>query len=440
MPHTTDTPPSGKAFATFADLAAHLENLGLFRMRPELGRLRAVLQKCAPIARPRATVQVVGTNGKGSTSTFLASLGAAHGLSVGLFTSPHFVSFRERIRINGVPVAEEALLEPANCIMAAGGDNLTYFEFVTMLAVLLFGDLDLAVMETGLGGTWDAVTALHADYVVYTPIALDHCRILGDTVEAIAKDKAGAIRPGNPVYSAPQQPDAARVLQQAARAQGSCFSLVSPGDLLPESIRKGRVPLGLMGEHQLTNAALALAAWRQVAEDTNWPSTPQGELYALTTAFIPGRLQFVPPCAEKNHPALLLDGAHNTHGMNALSKTLAQNGIAPAAVIFACLEDKLPKDMIAHLRVMATGPVFVPPIGHNPRAVPPQTLAQGIGLAATPVASMAEALEKSAAHIAERMPDEAAQSPDKHPVLVCGSLYMLGEFFALRPECLLRRT
>lgn len=427
------------AFVTFADLSTHLDRLGMFRIRPELGRLRAVLRTLAPASRPKATVQIAGTNGKGSTSTFLAALGTTHGLSVGLFTSPHFVSFRERIRINGLPVAEEALLYPANTIMAAGGDKLTYFEFVTVLAVLLFANLDLAVMETGLGGAWDAVTATHADAVAFTPIALDHCRILGDTIEAIATDKAGAIRPRKPVFSAPQPDDAVRVLARRAGEEGCPFTLTDPDRTLPENIRNGSMPLGLAGEHQRINAATALAVWRHIAAASGWRTTPQAELEALTTAFIPGRFQFVPASPKHGHPATLLDGAHNVHGMNALSKALAMTGTAPAAVIFACLEDKVPEDMISLLRIMATGPVFVPPIGHNPRAIPPEHLAKAIGLGAEPVRDMADALARAARHVADRMPHEAASSPRKHPVLICGSLYMLGEFFALRPECLVRQ-
>lgn len=430
----------GDAFASFADLSAHLDNLGMFRIRPELGRLRDVLEKLAPIRRPKAVLQVAGTNGKGSTSTFIASLAEAHGLKAGLYTSPHFVSFRERMRINGAPVSEDALLEPANRIMAVGGEHLTYFELVTALAALLFtdDDVDIAVMETGLGGTWDAVTALPVDMVAYTPIGLDHCQILGDTVAAVARDKAGAMRPGMPVFSAPQTEDALRELSLAAGEKGCSFTVSGGRETLPQRIRDGLLSLGLAGEHQNTNAGLALAVWRHFAARHGWNSSEDKEALGLARAFIPGRLQFVPASKEHGHPALLLDGAHNTHGMTALGKALAQKGIAPAAVIFSCLEDKVPAEMAAHLRILSTGPVFIPPIGHNPRALPPEVMAKAVGLAAAPVADMREALARAAAHVAAYMPDEAAAHPERHPVLICGSLYMLSEFFQLRPDCLER--
>lgn len=421
------------AFASFEDLSAHLERLGLFRMRPELGQLRLVLATLAshaPVRRARAAVQVAGTNGKGSTATFIASLAAAHGRTAGLFTSPHFVSFRERIRVNGIAVRESVLLEEANMVMAAGGASLTYFEFVTALAALVFAreNVEIAVWETGLGGTWDATTALDADMVAYTPIGLDHCAILGSTHAAIATDKAGAMRAGKPVFTAPQSPEALHALTTAAGEKGCPMTVVPP---LPDDI-----PLGLAGEHQRTNAALALAVWREMAKQSGSESSPENEAGGLAKAFIPGRFHYVPPCPERGHPPFLLDGAHNGHGMAALGKSLARNGISPSAVIFACLEDKLATDLIPHLRALATGPVFVPPIPGNPRALPPETIAERIGLAASPAASVEDAIQRSAAHIAAYMPGEAAARPMRHPVLFCGSLYMLGEFFALRPDCL----
>lgn len=421
-------------FSSFAALAAHLDALGLFRMRPELRALRAVLDRLAPAivadGRPKAVIQVAGTNGKGSTSAFLASLAAAHGLRAGLFTSPHFVSFRERIRLNNTPAPEEVLLASANEIMAAGGEVLTYFEFVTALAARVFTAraVDVAVMETGLGGSFDAVTALPADVVAYTPISLDHCHILGNTVAAVASDKAGAMRPGKAVFSAPQTREGLRALEEAATARGCPFTLASPVD--------ANVALRLQGEHQRVNAGLALAVWRHLASANGLPHSEERERAAFASAFIAGRMQYVPPSPEHGHPALLLDGAHNAHGMAALGKALAHKEIAPSAVIFSCLADKNPGEMATHLRVLATGPVFVPPIPDNPRALPPEEVARAVGLAAVPTASMEEALRLAARHTAERLAEETAEHPERHPVLVCGSLYMLGDFFRLRPDCL----
>ncbi len=431
--------PTGGHFASFAELSAHLETLGLFRMRPELGKLRRVLSVLGP-EKSCAAVQIAGTNGKGSTATFLEALARAHNLRTGLFTSPHFVSFRERIRLDGLPAEEGDILAAANRVMDAGGASLTYFELVTAIAALLFTPdrADVAVWETGLGGRWDAVTALPVDMVAYTPIGLDHCRILGDTVAAIARDKSGAIRSGKPVFSAPQHPDAIRELEDAAAAHGSPLFPAGGRETLPPAIRAGERSLGLAGGHQYTNAALALSIWRHMAAVHGWEISEAKETAALASAFIPGRMQFVPASAAHGHPALLLDGAHNGHGMAALGENLARLSIAPAAVIFSCLEDKNPAEMAAHLRVLATGPVFVPPIQGNPRAMDPALLAKAVGLAAEPVAGMAEALERARRHVAAYMPEQAAAAPERHPVLLCGSLYMLNDFFTLRPDCLER--
>ncbi len=429
--------PAAPAFTVFDDLARHLEGLGLFRILPELGRLRGVLSALA-VPAPRYAVQVVGTNGKGSTSTFLESLARTQGLRTGLFTSPHFVSFRERIRLDGQTADETALLPHANAIMAAGGGKLTYFEFVTALAALVFAEaeVDLAVMETGLGGSWDAVTALPADLVLFTPIGLDHCAILGDTPAAIARDKAGAIRQGKPVISAPQDPEVLRVLREVAARREASVAVAGGLESLPETLRAGQRRLRLAGEHQHINAGLALAAWRHLSPVFSRPNRTDDEdiiTRGLCEAFIPGRLQSVPASPAHGHPALLLDGAHNAHGVRALSAALAKRGVAPAAVIFSCLEDKNPAAMAAHVRILSGGPVFVPPIADNPRALSPESLADAIGLAARPMPGLREALHAAASLVTERFPEE---DPEAHPVLLCGSLYLLAEFFAMRPECL----
>ena len=163
-------------------------------MRPGLDRMRAALDRLALRRPPCCVVQIVGTNGKGSTSTMLAALAQAHGLRVGLHTSPHFLSPRERVRLDGAMLPEERWLELANILMQRGGDDLSYFEFVTCLAVMAFAEADIAVMETGLGGSYDATTALEADLVVFTPIDLDHQSVLGPFLKDIAADKAGATR------------------------------------------------------------------------------------------------------------------------------------------------------------------------------------------------------------------------------------------------------
>ena len=493
--HTAPATPA-LPLASFADLQTHLDSLGLFRMQPGLDRIAAVLERLRLKRPPFAVVQVAGTNGKGSTSTMLASLAQAHGLRVGLHTSPHFLSVRERIRVNGGMPGEATWLTLANRLLAAGGGCLSYFELVTVLAVMAFAEakVHLAVMETGLGGSFDATTALEADLVVFTPFGLDHQAVLGPTLRDIARDKAGAIRQECPVVSAPQAPEAREEILRAARErQAPVLWLDSAWTGLTADLC-----LRLTGAHQKNNAALALAGWRRLraffgsawglegetdgqGEGLPAPLTAR-EAAGLAAAHLPGRLQFVPPLAAAppppvnisaapagsgpkppfmpsplGWPALLLDGAHNTHAFAALGPALAGLEVKPGAVVFSCLEDKDPAELAPFLRALTNGPIFVPPVADNPRAMDPKALAVLIGPRAVPTPSLAEALRLAAAHMAERLPEAFAQSlpapprtkapnspaargpcthPPARPLLVCGSLYLLGQFYALRPDCL----
>ena len=470
-------------FSSFTDLEAHLEGLGLFRMMPGLERMRAVLNALGLLRPPYAVIQVVGTNGKGSTSTMLERLAREHGLRTGLHTSPHFLSVRERVRVNGAMLPEAGWARLGNTLMRQGGEALSYFEFVTCLAVLAFAEaeVDVAVMETGLGGTFDATTALEADLLVFTPFALDHQSVLGNTLREIAADKAGAIRPGTPAVSAPQKAEALFELLRVAGERNAPFEELPPDFPLPPPAEANGVGLRLAGDHQLGNARLALAAWRMLPDTAVRGGMPEGvrgrivaacapeepgawelletaagragaashrEAGSLASAWLPGRLQALAalgarqrawnPCAL-GWPPLLLDGAHNSHGLAALGLSLARMGIAPLAVVFSCLADKDLDAMLPHLRALATGLIVAPPIADNPRAMPPEALAGRIGLNAVPVGSLREALEIAAGHMADRMPEvfDPAHAPAfRHPLLICGSLYLLGEFFALRPDAL----
>lgn len=451
---------ASRAFSDFNAFSAYLDELGLFRMKPGLERMDEMLRRLGLKSPPFVLVQIVGTNGKGSTSAMLESLIRAHGLKTGLHSSPHLVSVRERIRVNGRMLEEADWTSLANKLMASGGKELSYFEFVTCLAVLAFAEagVDAAIMETGLGGLFDATSALDADLLVFTPFALDHQAVLGETLREIAADKAGSIRNGKPALSAPQQPEALEEIVKSATMRQAPLEILSPSAPLPQAILDGSLPMRLQADYQLGNARLALAAWRLMLRknlfsplqrdkiDHSKASGEDPEARALAEAWLPGRLQSAPPLPAQSSsasfpcslgwPHMLLDGAHNPHGMAALGLALAKRGIAPSAVIFACVADKDVKLMLPHLRSLATGPIFVPPIKDNPRSMPPEKLAALIGLNASPAASLEDALRQACAMLAERFPDVFAEAPCKSPLLVCGSLYLLGEFFALRGDCL----
>lgn len=431
-------------FNNFTQIERHLDSLGLFHMDMGLDRMRHALSALGLTRPPFVTVQILGTNGKGSTAAFLSSLCAAHGLRTGLYTSPHFVSPTERIRIDGQPWPQELWAAQANKIMSVAPE-LTYFEFITVLALLAFAEeqVDVAILEAGLGGSHDATTAISADMLCFAPIAMDHKDVLGPNLAAIAADKAGAIRSDAPVCSARQFPPAARALEAATLAQKAPLVWADAADASLE--------LGLLGPHQRNNAGLALTAWQQLALmlEKN-PQDTQLQKQGLAQAFIPGRLQYVP--ATGSTPPFLLDGAHNPHGMTALLKALQQTGHKPAAVVFSCLGDKDWQTAAGMLKTqMGEVPIFVPTL-HNPRAAKAEDVAQFFngmspataqaipdshdGPADTPKAAQLHAdsvpptaLARALAHATSI----ARSSAKQQPVLITGSLYLLAEFFSLYP-------
>lgn len=420
-------------FRSFREVREHLDALGMFHMELGLHRIRRVLAALGLERPPFAVVQVLGTNGKGSTSAFLASLCTAHGCRAGLYTSPHFVTPAERIRVGDKPLPGELWPRLANAVMvAAPGDDLTYFEFLTALALLAFREtgVEVAILEAGLGGRNDATTAVPADLLCFTPIAVDHAAVIGPTLAHIARDKTAAIRSRAPVFSAPQYPVAAAELAAAAARHEAELTAVDPlgPDWLPR--------LGLPGSHQLINAALALTAWKRLAPLLRRTGDGGAEARGLARAYLPGRLQLVPRTGA--HPALVLDGAHNPHGMQALMRALmpSDSGGAPAlpqpaAIIFSCLGDKDWRSSAAMLRGrLRHTPVFVPAL-ENPRAADAREVADFFAALsparATPLTDQ-DALGRALAGAA------AVCDAGDAVTIMTGSLYLLAEFFERYPQ------
>jgi len=476
---------------SYSDFVARLDGLGLFHMDLTLERMAAFV---ARHGQPRFPVlHVVGTNGKGSTATLLAELLRAHGLRVGLSVSPHFVTVRERVLVDGAMLGEDAWARlGAQALAESEGLGLTYFELLTAFSLLAFEDagVDVAVMEAGLGGRYDATNVLHPALTVFTPIGMDHMNVLGDTLELIATDKAGAMRKDGLAVCAPQEPAAWRVLRDCAREVGSEF--VAAAEVLYYSRANGRVQpgplssrgkkrfvrpltglwLSLAGTHQELNARTALAAFHVWASALRLPVNEDACRHAFARAFIPGRMQMVAD-APGLPPRLILDGGHNAHGLAALKASLEAEGICPAAVVFGCLRDKPLAEMLPLVQGIAalaqpvvgeSAPTVFDPAVFDPavfdpaasdtaalgptasepaaacaaqgaqlfavgipscqRALAPQELAEMLGPAATPLADIHAALSRLRA-----VPG---------PVLVCGSLYLLGEFYTQHPWLLER--
>ncbi|MEE9464759.1 MAG: Mur ligase family protein [Candidatus Neomarinimicrobiota bacterium] len=277
-----------------------------------LGPTRELLALCGHPNRAQPLIQVAGTNGKGSTAAISAKILEYHGLRVGLFTSPHLLRFNERIRINGACVEDDYIV---NWVQHHKGDieqiETTFFETTTALALCYFRDrkVDVAVLETGLGGRLDATTAAEAAWTALTPIDLDHTEILGETQEAIAREKAGILRAGVPCYSAPQHDTVRAVLSTVAGEVKAPLTFVPEGLEVPQ-------PVHLPGDHQLVNTRLA---WILASGFLSKSFDRQQAAQAVEAVVWPGRYQLL-----QETPRVIFDVAHNPHGIRACLANIAK--------------------------------------------------------------------------------------------------------------------
>ncbi|MBI2974234.1 MAG: bifunctional folylpolyglutamate synthase/dihydrofolate synthase [Deltaproteobacteria bacterium] len=330
----------------FASAISYLDSLQSTKIELGLERMSAVCKLLGNPENKFTSVVVAGTNGKGSTCAFLESILRHNGLKAGLLTSPHLLDVRERIQIDREMISEKEFGNLAenlhcHCEFASGGrsnlpnseleiasslDKLgarndmqfTYFEFLTAMAFQYFAEakVDIAVLEVGLGGRLDATNVVTPVISVITRIGIDHQKYLGDTIEKIAFEKCGIIKRGVPVVTVDQDEKAMDVIRKASDENGAMLHVVSPHEV--------KWPLGLNGSHQLENAALAVRAAEIVTPSLSLPPRGGGKgrgggviEMALASTSWPGRLAVV----SKN-PLVILDGAHNPNGAEALAKYL----------------------------------------------------------------------------------------------------------------------
>ncbi len=361
-------------------------------MHPGLETMRRLL---AALGHPESgvrMVQVAGTNGKGSTCRLLQAVLSAHGWRTGLFTSPHIVCLRERFIIGdeAVPEAECAALL-AEIRPAAEVVNASFFEICTALAVLWFRrrEVDFAVMETGLGGRFDSVTALPAEALLLTGASLDHTAILGNTVEAIWGEKVAALRPGRPVFTPPQQESLMRILQERAGAEGSrVICCREPAPLNPP----------LAGPGQRRNLDLA---WRAAAFLLGREPDAAAVRRVFTRLIWPGRLQHL-----AGNPEVVMDVGHNPEALGLVTAEMA--GRRPV-LLFACMADKDWPTGLAELVAGGLSGIHLFPLP-TARAERPENIA----------ARFPEAKLHGSAAAAWEAATEAARAQGV-PVLVCGS-------------------
>jgi dihydrofolate synthase/folylpolyglutamate synthase len=418
----------GALWMNYSEAIQYLYGLRLFGAK--FG-LENTFQLAALAGNPQARlrfIHVAGTNGKGSTCAMLESIYRAAGFRVGLFTSPHLVSFRERIQVNRQLVSEADVVRLVEALQPwlkqfPADHHPTFFEVVTVMALNFFAEqkCDLVIWETGLGGRLDATNIVTPLASVITNIQFDHQQWLGDTLEKIAAEKAGIIKPGVPVITAADEPEALAVIEKTAREKNAPLINVGQASSLSPSqetkkLETGKMPvLPLPGEHQKLNAALALATVETLQRKI--PVSAAAIRTGLETVQWPGRLQLV---QTESGQAILLDGAHNVAGAKALLSALEKNFTAARrTLILGVLQDKDWRHICETLAPMA-GRIFTVPVASE-RTADARELAVACR-AANPAAEIA------ACDSLRRALDLAAS--DRF-VVVTGSLYLVGEALEL---------
>jgi dihydrofolate synthase/folylpolyglutamate synthase len=424
----------------FDDALRYLLSLGheTLALKLGLGTTELLLQALGNPQTSYPVVQIAGTNGKGSTAVVLDSICRAAGIKTGLFTSPHLIEITERIRVGGREISQAAFAELATTVREKAESLInrseleappTFFEQVTAICLLAFkqAGVDLAILETGLGGRLDSTSVARAETIAITPIALDHQEYLGETLAQIAGEKAAIIRPKVTAVVAPQpqaalevilrQCESVDVLPRIDECEPKILGATSDGRMRVafETSRDSypEVLLGLRGRHQVTNVALAI----QVAEslcERGFQMPRQAIIQGIEQARHPGRLEL-----RDGQPRLLFDGAHNPAGACALREYFDEFITQPITLVFGAMRDKNLKHMARLLFPRARRLILTQP--DNPRAAGLELLQE---YAANLIESERITLEPSASRAIHLAFD---QTPADELICVTGSLYLIGE-------------
>lgn len=426
-------------------MRAFLERLAArrrFGIRPGLETMRAL---CAALGNPErefAVIHIAGTNGKGSVAALCEAALRTMGIPVARYTSPHLVRVNERFVVDGEPVTDETLaraLDAVEAVCAREGLEPTFFEVLTACAWWIFREAGMRVVvcEVGMGGRWDATNVIEAPLVsVITHVALDHCDVLGDTVEAIAAEKAGIVKAGRPVVVGAMDPQAKTVIADvAARLQAPLHDVAEEvrvavsrrtlhGQTLQCSTPICDYPAALTrlaGTFQVENAATALCALERLGEQ-GLQVPPKAFAEALRTVSWPGRCQLL-----SDDPPTFLDGGHNPDALSALREALKSMHIRRrVALVCGFCGDKAVGAALREIAPLVSAAWAVPI--DNARGLSPGALVtelRGVGIpSAVPMASVSEGLEAA-----------TAWAQDNHgTVLICGSLFLVGQVLALRGD------
>jgi dihydrofolate synthase/folylpolyglutamate synthase len=419
---------------TYDETVEYLYGIQLFGIKLGLHNIRALLvlmgnpHETAPLAG--RFIHIAGTNGKGSVAAMLSAIGQRTGLRVGLYTSPHLVSFCERIQVNNQPIPEAdvvRLVSEVRPLMQRVAEmpehtHPTFFEAITAIALRYFQErrCDLVVWETGMGGRLDATNVVTPMVSVITNVQLDHAAYLGDTVEKIAAEKAGIIKPGVPVVTAAADMTALLVIGRTAAKVRAPLTVVRPADFPPlgDDLRGQRIRVGetecivpLVGAHQVINAATAVTAARLALK-----ASDEMICEGLARTRWPGRFHVMP-----GEPTVVLDGAHNLAAAEELAATVERHFRGQRlTLILGILRDK---DCEGICRALA------------PRVTEVLTVRVPSERSANP-AELAEICRRAAPGVRVRNANTVAAALEECDeqegvVLVAGSLYLVGETLAL---------
>lgn len=424
------------------DMVGWLYGLQHFGIKLGLHNIRAMLDLLERPESSYRTVHVAGTNGKGSVVAMLDAMIAASGKRCGMFTSPHLVRPNERIRLHGDDIGDDELqrrlFAMRDLVEAAQADGTlpahpSFFEVITATALVAFRDhtMDAAVLEVGLGGRLDATNAVAADVGVVVSIGLDHVKTLGGTIEKIAAEKAGIVKPGMPVISGVVQPEARAVLLDACEREGATLIEgrdrvgLEAGDASGFVLRGDHgtyrdLHVALAGPHQVDNARIAVAAFECLMETFGERVEERAVRDGLAAVRWPGRLQWIDRGAGK--PRLLLDGAHNREGIRCIAEYLKAHPLpSDTVLLFGATRGKSLDDLLEplsrHCRTIVIGR---PPIE---RGLDPQEVAA----AAEPYFDVVEAAAETAAAFSLAEAIAGANGT----IFVAGSLYLVGEVLGL---------
>ena len=419
---------------TYEEALSYISKQGRFGMKLGTERTRAILDRIGKPDRALKGALIAGTNGKGSTGACLAAILTAGARRVGFMPKPHLISYTERIEVNGRPITEAEFVEtledliPTLDSVAAEMGPATEFETLTAMALAYLAPrIDRLVCEVGLGGRLDATNALDLGVVVITNVDLDHQKYLGNTIEKIAHEKAAIIKPGNHVVTGCEGA-ALSIVEEHALAAGAPIWVLDR-EIEVDSTSRGwsghelsvsgpgfehnKVMLRLVGDYQPANAALAVAAAHLLSDITD-----DEVRTGLGSTRWPGRLQVI-----GDEPRVILDGGHNPAAMVKAGATLRRLiGDERLVTVFAMLSERDPVQLLAALRTVNPDEVvFTEPASAAGHAVSADVLAETYGARGRVARPAAVALERA----------RELAGPNGN-VLVCGSLYLVGEILALR--------